>query len=244
MPMRRSRRWNSDLRFVGWAAAFLLAGLVSMGSGLQELSEANVLDSVIVSKRSSEFQASTLPQLVRDWAFAGFDSREANPVRVPQSRWVWRYRDGELTATFVVDFHFQKWNDLSRECVTAGWVRRGTEEVVCPASSDLQYMASRFERNGRHGYLIYSFLQDDARPVHPPGRARSIAQAIQRRLQNNAHALYGIRLWVTSDRELLSPDHDEARRLYEELHNELLRALTADLPTRESQERDHALGLG
>ncbi len=113
------------------------------------------------------FQEDWLPERVGQWRREEFivEERESTSDWGEYSR-IWRFQSPDRKVRVSVDYPFVGWHALERCYSSVGW--RETSRAVRADEETGPYMAVELSQpGGQHGYLLYSLLDGDARPVSP-----------------------------------------------------------------------------
>lgn len=171
------------------AGAFALLGAVQLALLWPETAGAHFTFGPLVA-RFEHLGADALPQQWHQWQRQQFETvRRSRDDQNGEFSQVWRYRWGRHNAIVSLDFVFNGWHELTGCYSTTGWVLERRTPPTAEEKESRPFVDAQLRKPlDTFGYLVFSLLDEQDRPLHPHE-----GKALQGQVSDRLAALRGLR---------------------------------------------------
>lgn len=124
------------------------------------------------------------------------ENRERDNDDLGQQSDLWYYDSPHGRVSLSFDQMFPGWHELTRCYRSAGWTLEKRSVVPTSVADTWPAVTAEFSREGEHGFLVWSLVTRNGKPVEPPGEWNtwtSLKERLQNRLTPAVRgALFGI----------------------------------------------------
>lgn len=226
-PPQQSERFNQTQRsYMVLGATFLLFGLAGLAMSIARLTSVEAITvSPYTERLVTGLDEEFLPKKVGDWKRVSFETSRKETLFKQESR-IWTYKNGDVVATFSMDYSFPRWHDLCESYRSAGWSQNGKSTVKESGALGGDFLSAEFFKGReQEANLCFCLIQSNSVPYAAPD-SLSILAGIKRRLEADG-TLYQIQLWASETGQFSLFERRSTEELFQKLRSIVVGQVTS-----------------